>query len=857
MGKIRNIKQSVQDREIIKTSPDLVVYLEGLPYLRNPYLTTNPKNPFLVNFNDHVTAFTANYDTDQMIPTCTVTITVPAHLRYLYQAPGGNNLIKSMMQVQVFAKGYYFANDGNTLFHRVFKGFTSHITHTDDGKNLLINVQCSGILGFFEMMQVDLSPAIQSSSPSQITPLKSILANMSPYAQLAFTFLYPSFTDGFYVSSILQPTIQQTQYFAAIESGYVAKWQTILADICREAHIYGLQTKDVQDTVAFIKQIATAAAERGGKSWSFLAAQEAYVSNIKESDAPEQVFDVTRIRRLHPDLGIGSIQLLNGRVISRLEFLRSVSRLMYYECYQDIDGQIIIKPPLYNLDVANLGSNTESDANAKYSASHPKNDLTNANNPFIVHLAEITNESETEDQGAIRATRMVIQGNTTCDTQFLQLSATMRATAEYIDLPRLAQFGLREEPPRTITWLTDSETFACFGAAAAETALANRAFRTYSFTMPLRPEIKMGFPLFIPHRDMYGYVKSVNIQYQIGGNASMSVTLDTLRKRAMFPQAQTNGSTIFVAQPNLVLKWTQGGSVQQVSQGGIAGSSPANLIGNLLTITKPPSTPKVTAEQQALISFQQQTMGSYFALSSDTTDASWRIQFDNEHIWSADTPQQAAGFFRNVDDAFYADLRETIPYTDEKGYEVVAPFPWGRWLDIKTALQEFTRDGYVYQPATQTSDFKLVQGVNTFLYAGMGTPTARGDASAALTAALSALQTSVGVSPNTGNTAPGTTSLIGANNAAFVRSQGTLTDITVFELDYKNFNPGGADSIIQVSQPDSQIDRALITASEASEQQKVDMFLTGTPPQPDLTLASQIKASSNQGQSIVQPPLTP
>lgn len=866
MGKIRNISQSVQERELIKTCPDLVVYLEGLPYLQNPFLTTNPKKPVLVNFNDFVTSFNANYDIDQAVPTCAITLVVPAHLRYLFQAPGGTNLIKSMMQVQVFAKGYYFANDGNTIFHRVFKGFTSHITHTDDGKALDISIQCSGILGFFDMMQIDLSPAVQSSSPTSMTPLKSILASMSPYAQLAFTFLYPSFTDGFYVNSLLQPTIEQTDYFAAIQDSFIAKWQTILADISREAHIYGLQVKDIKDTFTFLQTIAKAAEQKGSKGWSFLAAQEAFLSNIKESNSATDIQNTAKIRRFLPDLGLGTLQLLNGRVTSRLEFLRSLTRLINYECYQDIDGQIILKPPLYNLDVTNLGSDTESDANNLFQDSHKNTNFTNATNPFIANLAEILNESETEDQGAVRATRMVIQGNTTSDSQFVQINAIMRATGEFIDLPKLAQFGLREEPARTIAWLQDNEPFAVFAQCAAEMALANRAFRTYSFSIPMRPELHLGFPMYIPHRDMYGYIKSVNISYQIGGGATMGITLDAIRKRPMFPQEQVVNNvptTIFVAQPNLVLKWTQGGDTQQVSQGGIQDPSlpPSNLVGNQISLRKPPDSLPVTADQKALLAFQQQQMGSYFALSSDTTDASWRVQFDTEHVWSADTPAQVPGFFREVDASFYADVRNTIPFTDEKGYEVLIPFPWGRWLDIKSALQEFTRDGYVFQPQQQASgsDFRLVQGVNTFLYAGMGTPSSTGDASSSLQQALSTLQTSVGVNPNTGNTAPGAVKT--SPSASFVQSQGELSDITIFELDYSNFNslysPGGAASIIQVAQPDSRVDSALIRATDAAEQQKVNMFLTGASPQPDLTLASQVKAVGNTTEAAGQIPLQP
>ena len=711
---------------------------------------------------------------------------------------------------------------------------------------------------------------------------------------MAFIFLYPSVTDGFYTNaiganatgsnSVIGTDLPNTPYFNAVQDGFVAKWQTIVAEICQEAHIYGLRNKDIQDAVGFIKSMVyggtgASSGYKGQKGWSFLAAADTFATNLKESQQGADFQNTAKIQLFHPDMAIGAIDLTNGRIISRLEFLRTITHLINYECYQDIDGEIIIKPPIYNLDVTNLGSNTMTTAASTSSTTTTTQPpITAANNPFIIHLSEISNESETEDQGAIRATRMVIQGNTTVDTQFIQVGPTIRATAEFMDLPKLAQFGVREEPARTIPWLASNDPTACFAQAAAELALANRGYRTYSFTIPMRPELKLGFPLFIPHRDMYGYVKSVNIQYQIGGDATMSVTLDTLRKRLMFPQLQTmpdgTQGTIFVAQPNLVLKWVQGGSSQQTAVGGItdSSSSPANQIGKPITVPKPPSDPAITADQLALIAFQQQQMGSYFAISGDTKSASWQVQADTEGVWcfqpqansalqavldnplavapaallqAAQNPMTPSTFFRSVNgDAafnFYEKIRNTMPYTDQKGYEVVSPFPWGRWVDINTAVQEFTRDGYVYAPTPQTSTFLDVTGINTFLYAGMTTPISASDAASSLTSTLAASPTTAGsTSTTTGNTP------ITAPGATPTNSAGTINvpaDITVFELDYSNFTPAGAGTITQKAQPSNSISAALIVESQAAETQKVNMFLMGASPQPDLTLAAQIQAT--------------
>src|SRR5271170_1928011 len=169
---IRNISQTVQEREIIKTAPDIVVFIEGLPYLLNPFVN-DPKSgnqTTYVNFNDHVTSFSATYDTDAMVPNCTVQLQVPNYQKYLYQMPGGNNLLQTMAQIQVYAKSYFMAGGpgGDTVYRRVFKGVTSYIGYNDNGKTLEVSIQCHGIMHLLEKMQTNVHPSVNAANTAAV-----------------------------------------------------------------------------------------------------------------------------------------------------------------------------------------------------------------------------------------------------------------------------------------------------------------------------------------------------------------------------------------------------------------------------------------------------------------------------------------------------------------------------------------------------------------------------------------------------------------------------------------------------------------------------------------------------------------
>jgi hypothetical protein len=884
---IRNISQTAQEREIIKTCPDIIVYIEGLPYLLNWFVPnqTNSTSYTLVNFNDHVSSFSVSYDIDSLIPAANIGIEVPNFLKYLYAAPGGNNLIQPMMQVQVYAKGYFMDATGDTVYRRVFKGLVSHVGYNDNGKMLDISVQCQGILYLLELMQINESPSIMSSQKNSTNPtyFQSIFASSNPYQIIENAFTYAFKTDGFQLTNLTQSSVASGAFGQAVQKGYMVKWQAILANLRKDVHIFGIQTKDNPplpgDPLSPTKDSdVKKSANRNEQPHSI-----AQVPVKNEVNTLQQDIYYQNIQAFHPDLRVSELSLFNSNIVNRLELVRKMVQLINFEAYQDVDGKVIIKPPLYNLDVLNLGTqmsqtSTQTSTNAVVSGT-TSNSLNNPltriyanNNPFVIQLSEILTEQETEDQAAIRRTRMVVCGRYSKDLQ-ITFEQALLGTVEWVDVPRLCQFGLREEPTIYVPWIEHGQTAALFAHAVSEVTRSNRGYRTYTVTIPLRPELKVGFPAFFPHRDMYGYIKNIQINYQLGGTANMTLTCDSIRRRVLAPAPQSTGGmqgttssgltpgaqtsknySLLTSAPNLVLKYTTGGpspitpnalqspnnttlfgqsSVAGISSGNSAPTSndPANksMITNSTYAINSTQASEPSSQQNRVAQIPKKTR-NVLSIPKNTVAATYNVVNDTAKKFAVGPNG------RKVDATYLNDLMGgTIPYTDDKGYELIGPFPWGRWQDLNTTIHNFTQAGWIgllansvgnstSVPAAQQpptfNDLIIEQNTDAFLFAGLGTPTATNDNSSQLIAKLSQIQGTVG----------GATPATPGQSSALNTPEGVQPDATVIVLQYNNATGQGSgndSSLLNTAQPENAIAQAQLS-SIRNIQQTINVLVTGS-----------------------------
>jgi hypothetical protein len=313
----------------------------------------------------------------------------------------------------------------------------------------------------------------------------------------------------------------------------------------------------------------------------------------------------------------------------------------------------------------------------------------------------------------------------------------------------------------------------------------------------------------------------------------------------------------------------------------------ANLSGQQITLPRPPPNPNavtglfinspITADQNSVLTDQQATYASYYGPSSDTADNAWRIQKDTDPLYATVGTSTASatvapvesylpgtGIFvnqRNVNQDYYADVHTTIPYTDGKGYEVIAPFPWGRYIDLKTALQEFTRDGYVVQSEATAAQntVQTLQNTQTALFAGLDQPTGSADPASSAIAALNTTAGTTNNPPNSSTTKAQFTTVVGTDGSEllgaddkpimvlqFPQTVLNKANITVFELDYSGFNASSNSTITQ-GQPDTLLNSELVQNTTTVEQTKLNVFLTGAVVQSGSAIGTQNQALANSG----------
>ena len=197
----------------------------------------------------------------------------------------------------------------------------------------------------------------------------------------------------------------------------------------------------------------------------------------------------------------GQIQLFESTYESKLDIANKVCEVTGFEFFQDVDGDFVFKPPFFNLDTADSRVYRIEDIdliNVSFSSKEP----------MVTYMT-------------VKGQPFAVQG-TGCENEW-------GVRGQYIDYRLVAQFGWRPGSYET-AYFNDPKSM--FFSAVNRMDVMNVGMNTASVTIPVRPELRPGYPVYIPYLDCYYYCNSFAHSHSQGGQCTTSLQL--VGRRAKF-----------------------------------------------------------------------------------------------------------------------------------------------------------------------------------------------------------------------------------------------------------------------------------------------------------------------------------
>jgi len=200
----------------------------------------------------------------------------------------------------------------------------------------------------------------------------------------------------------------------------------------------------------------------------------------------------------------GQINIFESSYEPKLDIINRVVEVTGWEFFQDVDGDFVFKPPFYNLDTSTSRVYRLEDGD-------------------IIDISHSTKEPE--------ATFVTLKGSQVKNYTGTGMENEWGVRGQYIDYRLVAQYGWR---PHNFDTAYFNDPKSMFFAAVNRLDVLNAKINSGSATIPIRPEIRPGYPVYVPRYDCYFYVENLSHSYQPGGSCTTTLTL-TAKRGKFYP----------------------------------------------------------------------------------------------------------------------------------------------------------------------------------------------------------------------------------------------------------------------------------------------------------------------------------
>lgn len=487
-------------RPTVVTAPDAIVKINGETDVLG---CGSCKRKF--DLSRYITAVQVDLHVDSSPGSASITLSIPRHTIDDFMVDGVP-IITPMMEVEIFAKGYYVL-EGLPQYYPIFWGIVTEVTDNYSGGEHTVTIQCADILKWWEICKMNINPAFtQPEGQTGRSIFGNVFFGMNPY-DVIYTLALQSFGDivigtGTLVSLNKEATQKST--FNAALSDIMVYWNERFSKIRSNLLLYGINGVAVRG--ADLTESYRKGKGKYGNPYASTAVRNANGGN----PATQLVFDPTDpnvVAFRTQFMQAGQVNFWQSEYETKLEIANKAKDSIGYEFYMDVTGDIVFKPPFYNLDV-----------------------LPNKPVSWIQDIDVIDwnfNDSEAEVY-----TQVQLQGNFGGNTDYgIDEAATPYTSVT--DYHLLRKYGWRTHTYNS-EFLASPLLMFYHGLDVLDRLNSKRHHG--SVTIPMRPELRLGFPIYIAPKDQFWYISGISHNISFGGRATTTLTLTARRQKFIAPR---------------------------------------------------------------------------------------------------------------------------------------------------------------------------------------------------------------------------------------------------------------------------------------------------------------------------------
>lgn len=539
---------------IIQHTPDCVVTING--YTEIPGC---PSCNGRIDIQRYVTAVTVD-PTLEAPASASVTLFIPSVDNQFFFRDG-DFLLQPGLEIRIYMRGFFAqkfltredadragiasfdpSNYAVYPYYHVFHGVVTEATHEYSSGDYTASLSCADTLHFWNTLKVSTNGAVFGVRPDNSLVDPTLVGHTFREAT-PYSIIYTLFRVGFGATGGVEYDLQQQSNVAASSAAigsslYKAAalyWETKWSSRTMNLKMYGAdgtlynaftqaalsgQTEGLlgSKTAELQSKIAS---QRNGKDkkafdtttnpdilglirslgYNPLSTRLALVSD--RDGRKQSGIDVSKMQAFVLDLAsLGNVNLFETEYASKMEIVEAVKQITGFEFYQDVDGSLVFKPPFYNLD-------------------------TSTDPVYVIEDSALISISETSKEPDV--TMVKVKGSAYQPNVNMGLEAWILPTAIFIDYRLVAQFGWRDQTFEC-NYLTDTRSL--YLTAINRLDLLNVATKSASISIPLRPEIRPGYPVYVRFIDSYYYVTSMSHSFTVGGTCT--TVLQGVAKRSKF-----------------------------------------------------------------------------------------------------------------------------------------------------------------------------------------------------------------------------------------------------------------------------------------------------------------------------------